>query len=137
MAAKVAVKVAKAPAMRPPRSTAFSGQIPVRFDGAPGGPLEGDTRWRGVSDFEHATLCRVFALDPNRFYFDLPSTVRGIGPNNRGGAVMPGGRRLLNGFVFMAGRDEPVAKLTIVNEGERFADRDPLSARDFADLGRS
>lgn len=120
-----------------PRTQSFSGQIPVRFDGAPNSPFEGDAKWRGVRDFEHATLCRTFALDPNRFYFDLPSTVRGIGANARGAANIPSGRRLLNGFVFMAGRNDPVAKLTICFDGETFRDVDPLDVRDFQDLSRS
>jgi hypothetical protein len=125
------------PAHVPPRTQSFSGHTPVRFEGAPGGPFEGDGKWRGCRDFEHSTLCRVFGLDPVRFYFDLPSTVRGIGPNNAGGARVPGGRRQIGGFVMMAGRDEPVAKITICFDGERFADRDPLSQRDFFDLSRS
>lgn len=109
----------------------------MRFDGAPGGPLEGDTKWRGVSDFEHSTLCRTFGLAQDRFWFDLPSTVRGIGPNTRGAATIPGGRRRISGFVFMAGRDAPVAKLTVCFDSERFADRDPLDTRDFYDLEKS
>lgn len=125
------------PAHVPRRTQSFSGQVPVRFDGAPNGPFEGDTRWRGVREFEHAHLCRVFGLDPVRFWFDLPSTVRGIGPNNRGAAVVRSGRRLLNGFVMMAGRDTPVAKLTVCFEGESFKDVDPLDARDFFDLSHS
>lgn len=58
----------------------FNG-YPVRFEGAPGGPLEGDGKWRGVKDFEHATLCRAFGLDPVRFYFTsrAPYTVRVLG----------------------------------------------------------
>jgi hypothetical protein len=91
------------PSHVPPRTQQFSGQIPVRFDGA------------------------------NRFYFDLPSSCRGVGSNN--GSAR--GNRVVNGFVFMAGRDEPVAKLTICFDSERFADRDPLSTRDFQDLNRS
>jgi hypothetical protein len=123
--------------MLPPRSSGFSGQVPVRFEGAPGGPFDGDGRWRGVRDFEHGTLCRTFGLDPHRFYFDLPSTVRGIGPNTRGAAMMAGGRRRIAGFVFMSGRDEPVAKLTICFDAERFSDGDPSDRRDFFNLERS
>lgn len=122
----------------PGHTSGFSGTIPVRFDGAPNGPLEGDTKWRGVTNFEHATLCRAFNLDPVRFFFDLPSSVRGVGSMSSGyGGGQRSGRRQINGFVMMAGRDEPVAKLTICFEAERFADRDPLNSRDFYDLGRS
>lgn len=122
----------------PPTSQSFSGQIPVRFNGAPDGPFSGETKWRGVKDFEHATLCRVFQLDPARFYFDLPSTVRGIGANMSGVAgAHAAGRRLLNGYVMMAGHDEPVAKLTVCFESERFTDRDPFNRNEFFDLSRS
>lgn len=117
----------------PPRSKSFSGQIPVRFEGAPGSPFEGDGRWRGVRDFEHATLCRTFNLDPNRFYFDLPSSVRGIGANATG---YGGGRsaRRISGFVMQSGRAEPVAKLSICIDGERFKDVDPSNRQDFFNL---
>lgn len=110
-----------------------AGLVPVRFEGHPNGPFAGDGRWRGVKDFEHATLCRVFQLDPARFWFDLPSSVRGVGSNQVGWG---GGRsaRRISGFVFMGGKPEPVAKLTICFEAERFADYDPTSARDFENL---
>lgn len=115
----------------------FSGCYPVRFDGAPGGPFAGEGKWRGCKDFEHATLCRAFGLDPIRFYFDLPSTVRGIGSASTGAGSKARNNRLINGFVMMAGQAEPVGKLTIVRDGEKFADVDPLSSRDFYDLSRS
>jgi hypothetical protein len=110
----------------------------VSFEGAPGGPFAGDIRFRGVRDFEHGTLCRVFGLDTNRFFFDLPSTVRGIGPNTRGaGGSLPSGRRRISGFVMMAGRSEPVAKITVTFADRRFKDVDPEDARDFFDLSHS
>jgi hypothetical protein len=122
----------------PRTSQSFSGQIPVRFDGAPGGPLEGDTKWRGVRSFEHADLCRAFNLDPARFFFDLPSSVRGIGSNASGIAgAQRAGRRRISGFVMMAGLDTPVAKLTVCFDGEKFADWDPMSPADFFNLERS
>lgn len=112
----------------------FNG-YPVRFEGAPGGPLEGDGRWRGVNDFEHATLCRAFGLDPVRFYFDLPSTVRGTGSMSSG----YGGNQssLVNGYVKMIGVYEPVGKLTIIKDGTPISDLDPRDYRDFCDLGRA
>lgn len=122
--------------LRQRAASGFSGQIPVRFEGAPGTPFEGDGRWRGVKDFEHATLCRVFNLDPCSFWFDLPSSVRGIGANqtgHRGGASA----RRISGFVMQAGFDVPVAKLSICIEGEKFRDDDPASARDFYDLSHA
>ena len=118
------------------RQSFARGLIPVRFDGAPDSIFTGMGLWRGVPDFEHHTLVRVFGL-PDRCHFDLPSTVRGIGPNTRGAAVMPSGRRLINGFVFVPERDTPAGKLTVCFDAERFADRDPSNLSDFLDLGRS
>jgi len=121
-----------------PRSQSFSGCIPVRLDGNPKkGPLAGVGMWRGVKDFEHATLCRAFGLDQARFYFDMPSTVRGVGSNSRGFDPSSGRRRLINGFVMMAGCNEPVGKLTIVSSFDKFRDVDPTSEKDFYDLSSS
>lgn len=122
----------------PPRSSGFSGQIPVRLEGRPDmGPLAGVGKWRGVKDFEHGTLCRVFNLDPNRFYFDLPSTVRGIGRSSVGAGGNDGRSRIINGYVFAGGIDEPVGKLTIVTDWDKFKDVDPTSGREFLDLSHS
>lgn len=118
-------------------SSAFNGLTPVRFDGAPNGPLRGDVKWRGVKDVtDHGELCRALGLDPIRFFFELPSSVR------RGGSTMigAGGKRsggIVNGFVFMAGMNEPVGKLTIVTDSDRLKDVDPMSVRDFQDLSHS
>lgn len=118
------------------RASGFSGQTPVRFEGAPGTPFEGDGRWRGVKDFEHATLCRVFNLDPCSFWFDLPSSVRGVGANTVGHGGGASARRI-SGFVMQAGWDRPVAKLSICIGSERFKDVDPADQRDFYDLGHA
>lgn len=121
----------------PRPATGFLGMYPVCFEGAPGGPFAGDTRWRGVKDFEHSTLCRVFNLDPNRFSFDLPSSVRGIGAMQQGYGGGASARRV-SGFVFYGHpRDGVVvAKLTVCREGERFDDVDPDAQRDFEDLSK-
>jgi len=120
--------------MLPPRSVSFSGQTPVRLDGHPThGPLVGLGQWRGVRSFEHADLCRAFGLDQASYYFDLPSTCRGIGSSS--GAQRH--RGVVNGFVMCAGFEEPVGKLTICFEGEKFKDVDPTNARDFFDLSHS
>lgn len=116
--------------------SSFSGQIPVRFDGAPGGPFAGYGMWRGVTNFEHSTLCRTFALDPCRFYFDMPSSVRGVG-SMQSGFGGNRGNRLINGYVMMSGRSEPVGKLTIVTDSDKFKDVDPNSSQDFLDLSHS
>jgi hypothetical protein len=115
----------------PPSTISFHNQIPVRFDGNPQGPLGAIASWRGVHDFEHSTLCRVFGLDPIRFWFDLPSTVRGVGSMSGAHADA---RRIINGYVMMAGLDEPVGKLTIVRDGDKFKDVDPRDKREFFDL---
>lgn len=93
--------------------------------------------WRGVKDFEHGPLCRVFNLDPCRFYFDLPSTVRGIGPNMVGRGSIASGRRRINGYVMQAGKTEPVGKVSVCFDAERFRDDDPTNQRDFFDLSHS
>jgi len=120
----------------PRRTESFNGTIPVRFEGAPGGPLAGEGKWRGVKDFEHGTLCRALGLDPIRFYFDLPSSCRGIGSATHGAGGQRG-NRVINGYVMMAGIDKPVGKLTVCWESERFRDVDPTNERDFYDLSHS
>lgn len=93
--------------------------------------------WRGVRDFEHGTLCATFNLDPCRFYFDMPSSVRGVGSYQSGSGGSARGNRVINGYVMMGGRSEPVGKLTIVTDGDRFKDVDPTDRRDFFDLSHS
>lgn len=100
-------------------------QIPVRVE-----LLDGKAMWRGVKDFEHATLCRAFGLDQASFYFDLPSSVRGIGSNSSGNR----GNLVVNGFVFRAGCDEPFGKITICWESEKFRDVDPSDKQEFFKL---
>ena len=98
------------------------------------GPLAGVAWLRGVREFSHEHLCRVFDLDPCFYRFDLPSSVRGVGSNFSGSR----GTRIINGFVWYARYPEPVAKLTILqNERTALRDDDPLSARDFFDLSRT
>jgi hypothetical protein len=125
------------PAHVPPRTQSFSGCVPVRLDGAPNGPLAGLGLWRGVKDFEHATLCRAFGLDQCAYFFDLPSSVRGVG-SNLAGFGGNRGRRVVNGYVMHAAFDrKPVGKLTMVYESERFRDVDPRDERDFFNLNHS
>ena len=119
---------------RPPTTQSFSGQLPVRFDGNPKGPLGAETKWRGCKDLEESTILRTFGLDPIRFYVDLPSSARGIG-SSRGSHSSAA--RIINGFIFMRGVDEPVAKLTVVREGDKFKDVDPRDRREWADLSHS
>lgn len=121
----------------PQAARGFIDCVPVCFEGAPDGPFTGEAKWRGVKDFEHATLCRAFNLDPARFSFSLPSSVRGIGANQQGHS---GGAsaRYQSGFVFIGEPEKspPVAKLTICREGDRFSDVDPTSRQDWENLSR-
>lgn len=120
----------------PRTSQGFSGQTPVHFEGHPNGPFEGDGKWVGVKDFEHATLCRAFNLDPVRFHFDLPSSVRGTGSSLSGsGGGQRSGRRTIEGYVFMSGRDNPVATLYVCTDGDKLRDVNPLDAREYEAFG--
>jgi hypothetical protein len=136
----VTVGLSKLPfdgAFRPswaPTTRQFTGAIPFRWEGAPNGPFRGDVKFRGVKDLEHSTLCRAFGLDPIRFYFDIPSSMRGVGTNTNHARSR---RTVQAGFVFMHGHSAPVAKLTIATEGDRFSDSDPMSQRDFENLERA
>lgn len=103
-------------------------QIPVRYE-----CVDGTAMWRGVKDFEHATLCRAFGLNQAAFYFDLPSSVRGVG-SSMSGAGGNRGNRIVNGYVMRAGRNEPWGKLTICFESEKFKDVDPTDMREFYKL---
>lgn len=121
-----------------PQSVCRPGEIPVRLEGFAGyGPIAGLSMWRGVKDFEHGTLCRAFNLDPCRFYFDLPSSARGVGSYQSGAGGSGRGRRLIRGFVMCVGLDKPVAKLSEVTATDRFWDGDPLNESDFFDLNRT
>lgn len=105
-------------------------QVPVRYEA-----IDGTAMWRGVKDFEHATLCRAFGLDQTAFYFDLPSSVRMVGSNLSG---FGGNRRnrIINGYVMRAGFNEPWGKITICWESEKFRDVDPQDKTEFYKLGR-
>lgn len=68
----------------------------------------------------HYLMCRAFGLDEIITWFDLPrsfSTVEagGLGP----------GRREISGYIFQGPKgSEPVGKLTVAYEGERFREED-------------
>lgn len=115
--------------MRIPDGTRIAAnQIPVRCDILQGGYAR--TLFRGIKDFEHGTLCAAFGLDPIRFYFDLPSSVRGIG------SLSSGNRRNLtiSGYVFMHGQDRPFAKLTVLTEGSKIRDFNPTDRNEWEKL---
>jgi hypothetical protein len=104
-------------------------QVPVRVE-----LRDGTVKWRGVRDFEHATLCRAFGLDQASFFFDLPSSVRGVGSSCAAHGGIRNGR-IIDGYVMRAGMVEPWGKLTIIREGERIRDVDPTDTRELLRLG--
>jgi hypothetical protein len=115
--------------MAPRRSQSFSGQYPVWFEGLPNGPFAGEGRAVGVKDFEHATLSRAFGLAESAFWYELPSTCRGVGSSS--GATRLRGR--IDGFVFMGNRPDPVARIRVMQSGDKLADHD-MSRRDLENL---
>lgn len=117
-----------------PRREVRPGYIPLRFEGAPGSPYEGQGLWRAVPNIEHGTLCRAFGLDQCSTWFDVPEAFRIEGAQR---SRSTGTRRHVSGFVMSGQRAEPIGKITIAWETERFADRDPNDKRDFFDLGHS
>lgn len=99
--------------------------IPIRLD-----LLNGETKFRGVMNLDHSTLCRAFELDQASFWFDIPQTVH-ANPRSFSG-------RQANGTVHRGARgNAPCGKLTIAHEGERFRDVDPSDEREFFDMSRS
>jgi hypothetical protein len=82
---------------------------------------------------DHGTLCRAFALDPIRTKFDLPSSWRGTGSDRGDGR---GGARIINGIVFFhdGAQFREIGKVTIMRDGEKVRDHDPMNARDFYNL---
>jgi len=90
--------------------------------------------FRAVPNMEHATLCRAFGLDA-MCRFDVPESFRREGSQRAG---LSATRREISGFVFR-GRDgsDPIAKIAIAREGDKFRDRDPESRADFERLGET
>jgi len=100
----------------------------LKFRIMPGGVLGED-----VDRFLYAAL----GIDPHRFVFDLPSSVRGTGSTRTGhGGAKPGDRE---GFVFARGKDgkpdgDPVGKVIFLTSDRRFREGDPESRTDFEAL---
>lgn len=100
----------------------------VKFRAMPGG-VTGDD----VERFLYACL----GIDPHRFVFDLPSSVKGTGSARTGhGGAKPGDRE---GFVFARGDDgkatgSPVGKVIFLTSDRRFREGDPEDRRDFEAL---
>ena len=110
-----------------------TGLIPIRFEGAPDGPFRGDSKWRGVRRVDHGELCRAFGVAEVGFRWDLPSSMRGAGVENRSASDRT---TIQSGFLFMDGRNDPVAKVSMIRESERLKDWDPTSRSDFERLDR-
>lgn len=92
--------------------------------------------WRAVPNVEHATLCRAFGLDA-MCRFDVPESFRAQG-SQRVGAGRHQSARECSGFVFRGPKgSDPIAKIAIVRDGDKFRDRDPLSRSDFERLGET
>lgn len=106
-----------------PERRTLPGHIPVRVELA-----DGTGMWRGIRDLtDHGELCRKFSLDPVATTFDLPSSARGLGRN----AVGAGGNRSgrISGYVLRNG--EPIGKLIVAWDTERFRDVDPSDMQEF------
>lgn len=109
--------------------------IPIRLEFAPPVP---QILWRAVPNGEHSTLCAAFGLDPCSYSFEVPESFRAEG-RQRVGAGGNVARREVSGFVFRGppGRSNPIAKISIVRDGDKFRDRDPASRADFERLGET
>jgi hypothetical protein len=88
-----------------------AGGILVRFE-----TRDGLVRWRNVPDLEHRTLCRAGGLCEAITTFDVPRSF--AGGSGRG-------MRRIEGYIFQGPKGSPpIGKITLVEERERFADRD-------------
>ena len=110
--------------VRTPHRGGFSGQVPLRFEANPQGPLAGEgAKFRSVPNLDHATISRAFRLDPCRMRSDPPRSAR---DGNFPHGSWP---------IFLDGFDDPVAKLTVCRESDVFRDADPASVADFCEFG--
>lgn len=131
----------------------FTGATVIRFetadgcarniDGEEAGRITfGDTKFRGIpgsvtGDMVEPYLYRVLGLDPHRYVFDLPSSMRGTGATRVGAGSNAAGSR--EGFVFARGDDgradgRPVGKVIFLTYDRRFREGDPEDRRDFEAL---
>lgn len=83
-------------------------------------------------------LYRLLRLDPHRYVFDLPTSMRGTGATRAGyrGAASAGSKE---GFVFLRGSDgkatgRPVGKIIFLSYDRKFKERDPQDRSDFERL---
>jgi hypothetical protein len=97
----------------------------------------GGINFRGLradvtGDMLEPYLYRLLRLDPHRFVFDLPSSMRGTGSARSGTR----GNRNQEGFVFSRGADgkasgRPVGKVIFLPSDRKFSERDPACREDF------
>jgi hypothetical protein len=97
--------------------------------------FSGSVMVRGVKDFEHGTLCKAFSLDPCSYYFDLPSSFRGVGNNQSGSGGSTRGGRMIDGMIMGPGK-EPIGKIIWMTGNEKFRDYNPQDASEFYRMGR-
>lgn len=130
----------------------ITGATLIRFETADGGARNidneeanrigfGDVKFRALpggvtGDMMEPFLYHVLRLDPHRFVFDLPSSMRGTG------STRSGNRAGLDqeGFVFRRGADgkadgRPVGKVIFMNHDRQFREGDPGDRRDFERMG--
>lgn len=89
-----------------------------------------------TGDLIEPFLYRLLRLDPHRFVFDLPSSMRGTGSTRTGNR----GNLEQEGFVFSRGSDgkrdgRPVGKVIFLNRDRRFREYDPECREDFERMG--
>ncbi len=96
---------------------------------------DGQRMMRGLRDLEHGTLCAAFALDPCSTWFDLPSTFRGVGSSM--GLQTRAVRRDVSGYVFQGPKgSDPIGRIRITYEGDKFGNEHMEDDRDFHNLSR-
>lgn len=87
---------------------------------------DGARLWRYLDHFDdltnHSKLCRIFNLDVVSTTFDLPSSARGIG-SMQSGFGRSDTNRTIDGYILRHG--EPIGRLHVAYESERFRDVDP------------
>lgn len=97
------------------------GMTPVRIELA-----DGSAKWRPIRDLtNHVELCRAFGLSEVHTSFDLPSSARGTGSYSTGNR----GNLRVCGYILHNG--EPIGKLYVAKESEKFRDYDATNTPDF------
>ena len=118
--------------------TGYTEGYPVRLDWSLKSHQGRRTAWYKLPNFDPITLWRAFGLDPNRFRFDLPASMRSINTGStRQGFGEHTKKMRINGFIFQDGIDEPVGVLTLIDESDKFSGKDPTTQADFEDLSKS